>query len=216
MTVIKGCLDKYFGGDRPEMAEYIPSNAKRILDVGCGYGKFGALLQARGSEMWGVELDMNAAAEASKLLYRVINGDIARDLELPEHYFDCVVFNDVLEHVADPWEVLDRVRRYLVNDTGIVVASIPNIGQIYNIYELLLKRDWQYRDQGILDRTHLRFFTRKSIVRLFKECGYHLIAIEGIDPYKNIFFELLNLICLRFIDDMKFLRFACVAKPFDY
>ena len=208
--------EKYFGGDRPEMLKFIPSAARYILDVGCGKGKFGAILQKKGCEVWGVELDASAAEEASKKLFRVVHGNITSNLDLPENYFDCIVFNDVLEHLVDPWEILSHIKQYLVKESGIIVASLPNVRQIYNIYQLLLKKDWQYHDSGILDKTHFRFFTQKSIKRFFKDCDYELLRMEGIDPFKNIFFELLNFLCLRAINDMKYLRFACVAKPCNY
>ena len=81
---------------------------------------------------------------------------------LPDNNFDVVIFNDVLEHFENPWAVLENVKTKL-NASGVVVASIPNVAYITNLVELILKKDWRYKPEGgILDKTHLRFFTKKS------------------------------------------------------
>jgi hypothetical protein len=94
---------------------------------------------------------------------------------------------------------------------GIVIASIPNVRYFGNLYELLLKKDWEYKDSGILDTTHLRFFTKLSMKRMFEDAGYELIRQEGIKKITSWRFRLLNLLTFGFLDDTKYLRFACIA-----
>jgi hypothetical protein len=96
---------------------------------------------------------------------------------------------------------------------GVVVASIPNVRYYWNIRELLFEKQWRYRNYGILDRTHLRFFTKHSIADMFKEAGYEVERIDGINPFGSWKFSLLNLLLLGHIDDMRFEQFACVARP---
>src|SRR5690606_2217936 len=79
------------------------------------------------------------------------------------HRFDCIVFNDVLEHMIDPWSTLESARAFLTPN-GKVVASIPNIIYLPTILGVILRRRWDYRDSGVLDRTHLRFFAKANIV----------------------------------------------------
>jgi O-antigen biosynthesis protein len=121
----------------------------------------------------GIEIDPRAAAEASAHAERVIVGD-AETLDLDEHLgderFDAVLFADVLEHLRDPAAVLRRVRPF-VADGGVIVASIPNVAHV-SVRLALMRGEFRYREVGLLDDTHLRFFTRDSIVDLFESTGF--------------------------------------------
>lgn len=201
---------------RSEMLQFIPSTTKRMLDVGCSFGKFSALVKSKiSTEIWGIEIDPEAAKEAKAKLDKVIIGDICQIIEdLPIGYFDCIVFNDVLEHLVDPWDILQNINKNL-NTNGVIVASIPNFLEFNNIYSLLKTADWRYKEFGILDNTHLRFFTKKSIIRMFDDCGYSLIQIKGINSSRGRKWKLLNTLSLGKINDSQFLQFACVAKKKD-
>lgn len=204
----------YFTHSREEMLKYIPSSSRRILDVGCGSGNFGKLLKSHvNAEVWGVEISHNAAEEAVTKIDKIIVGDIEKDsLSLPVDYFDCIVFNDVLEHLQYPWNVLVRCKVFLQNG-GYIVASIPNVRYCSNMYSLLVRKNWEYEDEGILDKTHLRFFTERSIREMFIKCGYHIIKIEGIRECKfSKKLKILNFILRNSLDDMKYLQFATVAQ----
>ena len=203
----------YYTQDRKEMLKYIPRALRKVLDVGCGSGDFGVLLKSRKDvEVWGVEVCENAAKEAVNRIDRVIIGDIERgDLGLPLNYFDCIVFNDVLEHLLYPWNVLVSCKAFLQNG-GYIVASIPNIRYYSNIKNLLFWKNWEYKDDGILDKTHLRFFTERSIREMFLVCGYHMLKIEGIKEYKfSRKLKILNFLLKSSLNDMKYERFAVVA-----
>jgi 2-polyprenyl-3-methyl-5-hydroxy-6-metoxy-1,4-benzoquinol methylase len=204
----------YYTGARGEMIQYIPREARRILDVGCGEGLFSRQLKRAGAtEVWGIELEAAAAEQAALHLDRVLSGDIAQLLhQLPDSYFDCIVFNDVLEHLADPFYVLRAVKAKLQPD-GVIVSCIPNVRYILNLRDLLARKQWKYTDGGILDKTHLRFFTKKSLIETFHTLGYDILKMEGLRPIKTWKFTLLNLICCGNLSDTRFIQFASVIRP---
>ena len=204
----------YYTQTRPEMTNFVPKNASKILEVGCGEGLFGGQLKQKlHAEVWGVELDNNAAALAQKKLDKVLVGDISQLISrLPEAYFDCVVFNDVLEHLVDPFSVLLQIKPKL-NADGVVVCSVPNVRYISVLKQLLVKKQWKYEGEGVLDKTHLRFFTQKSLIDTFNSLGYEILKIEGINAMPFWKFKLLNILSLGYLSDTQYLQLACVAKP---
>ena len=134
------------------------------------------------------------------------------EFNLPTDYFDCIICNDVLEHFKYPWSILRRLKNNLKKN-GCVIASIPNVRYYDNIKALLLRKEWEYTSSGILDFGHLRFFTEKSILSMFDECGYSVIKIEGINPMilsRKLKFA--AMILGDFLKGMKYLQFACIAK----
>ena len=204
----------YFSLSRPEMMKYVPDEAKTILDIGCGEGIFGQELKKRANrEVWGIEIVGECAEKAGKRLDRVMVGDIETgDFDLPGDFFDCIICNDVLEHCRDPWSVLRRLKINL-KENGCVVASIPNVRYYENVRKLLLHREWKYESCGILDYGHLRFFTQKSILSMFAECGYDVTMIEGSNPMRWSWkLKLATMILGDFLKDMQYLQFACIAR----
>jgi 2-polyprenyl-3-methyl-5-hydroxy-6-metoxy-1,4-benzoquinol methylase len=166
---------------RTDILRYIPDNAKRILDVGCSVGSLGkALKKSRQVEIVGIEADQQAAKICSRWLDKVIVGS-ADDVDLAEHnipekYFDCIVYGDVLEHCIDPWSVVEKHRSFL-SDEGTIIASIPNVRH-YTLIFNLLKGDFPYRNRGLQDKTHLRWFTRRTMVRLFRQNNYNVRIVQ--------------------------------------
>jgi 2-polyprenyl-3-methyl-5-hydroxy-6-metoxy-1,4-benzoquinol methylase len=203
----------YYSGKRPEMLDFVPPTAKKVLDVGCGEGGFGAALKKKDMEIWGVEISGESALIAQEHLDRVMVGDVIDLLDaLPDRYFDCIVFNDVLEHLVDPYTILLRIKGKL-SEAGVVVCSIPNVRYLNNLKKLLLEKQWQYEEWGILDKTHLRFFTEKSIHEMFDRLGYQIVKMEGISALKPSWkFTLLNFFLFGHLSDTLFLQFACVVK----
>ena len=157
---------------------------KRVIDFGCATGNFARLLCERGCEVTGVELNSKAANVAQKYCKEVIVADLDF-ISLNEHFseqisdekFDVAIFGDVLEHLRNPWKVLEETRK-LLKPQGYVIASIPNIAH-GAIRLALLQGNFQYQPLGILDNTHLRFFTRKTVEHLFEDTGYLIDAIES-------------------------------------
>lgn len=169
----------YYGLVRKELLDLIPMGTKHLLDVGCGEGDTALEAKRRlGLEAVGIELHAPAAAIAATKLNRVIVGDVEQvEIDYPERHFDCILCADVLEHTKDPWEVLRRLRRYL-SDGGVLIASIPNLRHISPVMKILLDR-FEYQDSGILDQTHLRFFTLHTIRQLF---GRARLSIRRVVP----------------------------------
>jgi GT2 family glycosyltransferase/2-polyprenyl-3-methyl-5-hydroxy-6-metoxy-1,4-benzoquinol methylase len=165
---------KYYLHSRPEIIELVPLAARKVLDVGCGAGGLCVGLKNRQEvEVEGVELVEQAAVFARSHMDRVLNCTIEEALpNLPDGYYDCIVAADVLEHVMDPWATLIAVKEKL-SANGKIVVSLPNV-QNWEVVSNLLEGKWDYCSEGILDRTHLRFFTRKSIQELFWNAGLHI------------------------------------------
>jgi 2-polyprenyl-3-methyl-5-hydroxy-6-metoxy-1,4-benzoquinol methylase len=204
----------YYNNIRIDMLEFIPPECKIILEVGCGEGLFGEqLMQQRRAEVWGVEPSIDAAAIAATRLTKIIHGTYDDTIALPEQYFDCIVFNDVLEHMIDPWSILRGSRRFLKKNQSWIVASIPNFRNWHNIIEIVVKKEFLYRESGILDKTHYRFFTERSIRTLFNTSGFDIIRCVGINPILSKKFKFANFLLLNSIRDMRFMQFAVVSKP---
>jgi len=169
----------YFDRPRGEMLAFLPQSCRRVLDVGCGNGEFAAAVKAKlNCEAWGVEPSPKSARFAVGRLDRVMEGCFNRELKLPLNYFDCIVFNDVLEHMLDPGSALGQARDLLTQD-GVVVASIPNVAHVWVIANLLAAR-WPQKDSGIFDRPHVRFFARRDMVRLLESAGLEVLEVR---PY---------------------------------
>lgn len=181
----RGGDSPYGTTSRPEVQDLVPESALRFLDVGCNDGGFGAWLTTGRSdrEVWGIEQEPAQANEARLALDgRVVTGTYPQALDEIEGQFDCVSFNHVLEHKVDPWSAL-RVTVERLTPSGCVIAVIPNIRYGPQLADLAIRGRWDYRDSGLLDRTHLRFFTRRSTVELFEQSGF---AIDVIRPVNAI------------------------------
>ena len=152
---------------------------KSVLDVGCGPGNLAAVLQRRGSEVFGVDGDANALRAASRHCVGTAQADLdttpLADV-VGERRFDAIVFADILEHLRDPAQVLQSARALLLPG-GFVVASIPNVA--HGAVRLAFVRGrFEYQGLGILDHTHVRFFTHDSVQRLFEESGFVITGTE--------------------------------------
>lgn len=171
-----GRPDSYYDQARPEVAALVPPRCHRVLEVGCGSGELGQLLRRRGHHVTGLELVPEIAERARRRLDRVVTADVERDgFPFPPASFDAIIFADVLEHLVDPWRVLREAVEVLAED-GVVVASIPNVQNI-DVLRRLLRGRWDYRERGILDFGHLRFFTLATIRALFAQAELSLVHI---------------------------------------
>jgi len=171
---------KAYYGDRKELIQFIPVGCKRVLEVGSAEGGFRQYFNDD-CEYWGIEPNKEAADRSRATLFKVICSDFnSAKAQLSIGYFDLIVCNDVIEHMADPTAFLTAVQPYL-GSKGAVIGSIPNVRFFQNLVNLLLRKDWKYEDSGILDRTHLKFFTLKSLIRLFNFCNYEIEVIKGIN-----------------------------------
>jgi 2-polyprenyl-3-methyl-5-hydroxy-6-metoxy-1,4-benzoquinol methylase len=204
----------YYAQARKEMLPYMPQAIKRLLDIGCHKGAFGFLIKNLfGAEIWGIELLDDDGKKAEKQLDKVIIGDVNVVMhDLPDNYFDCITCNDVLEHLVDPYTVLSTLKAKLTSQ-GVIICSLPNVRYWDNLRNLLLRKQWKYMDHGILDRTHLRFFTELSIKDMFESLGFDIVKMEGINPSHSSNLKLFNFLTFGALSDAKYLQFACVVRP---
>ncbi len=205
--------DGYYDNIRDEMIKYLPKQSKTIIDIGCGNGAYAEVLKQRTkAEVWGIEYMNREAVIASEKLDKVFSGRCEDYMDdLPNNYFDAIYFNDVLEHLVDPYMVLDKVKNKLTKQ-GVLISSIPNVRYHNTFMKLLINKDWKYEDYGVMDRTHLRFFTKKSIRRMYEELGYTIIQHEGINRSRSIKPYLYNLPVLFTQLDIRYPQYATVAK----
>lgn len=172
--------DGYFGSDRAEIVQYVPRGSHRMLDVGCGAGVLLSHLVEIGrcSESWGIEFVESAAREAEKVLDKVIVADLeARVPELPRNHFDIIMCLDVLEHLRDPWATLSELCESLTPG-GELIVSLPNIRYVEVLKDLVYNGRFAYTEAGVLDRTHLRFFTRESAEQLLEGAGLDEVSVD--------------------------------------
>jgi SAM-dependent methyltransferase len=169
--------DSYFSAERPELLVLVPPGRRNVLDCGCGHGRLGAALKARDAcRVVGIERNARAAAEARTRLDAVYVQDAGAPL--PESGFDCILYGDVLEHLADPWAAV-RAHAAALVPGGWVVASVPNVRHFSVAWTLYARGRWAYAPSGILDRTHLRFFTRRDARALLEQAGLRVDAVAA-------------------------------------
>lgn len=188
-----------------------------ILDVGCGEGDFIMHFHEYNSNIWAIEPVEKFAKIASSKVNKLICQPVEEAIkELPDGYFDYIFFNDVLEHLYDPEEILLQIKSKLKPD-GFIVTSIPNVRFFQNLKEVLVKQDWEYKDQGILDDTHIRFFTQKSILRMWDKLNFKIIKFKGINrmnfsPF-NKFYMLLKILSKgKSNEDTRYLNFVTIMQ----
>jgi 2-polyprenyl-3-methyl-5-hydroxy-6-metoxy-1,4-benzoquinol methylase len=179
----------------PELLEKIPLTAKTILDVGCAQGALGAdyLRRNPGCRVLGIEMNEAAAAHARERISEVFVGDVEQTpmpFEVPEG-IDCVIYGDVLEHLSDPWAVLKEHAKYL-SPQGTVLVCMPNI-EHWSFAARLLLGKFDYEDSGLFDRTHLRWFTPRTMARALTEAGLEIadaaprpINTEQAEQFTNV------------------------------
>ena len=175
----------YYSNANPDLLAKIPVTARRVLEIGCGTGGFARAYRDinPAAEYWGVELFAEAAEEAKTVLDEVVLGSIENasvlaelDARRGDRRFDVLIFGDVLEHLLDPWSVLETLRQRM--EPGAVCAiCIPNVGHWSLVREQLLGR-WNYADAGLLDRTHLRFFSRDTAVEMLTKAGWSAVDAD--------------------------------------
>ena len=150
---------------RREMIVFLPDDYESVLEIGCGEGRFANNLKP-GCNIWAIEQDSHSAQIASISIENVLNGlydQVSHDL--PNEYFDLVVCNDVIEHMENPIKFLLSIKEKM-KPNSFLIGSIPNVRFYKNIFELIIKKYWRYKEKLILDYTHIRFFTERIINRL--------------------------------------------------
>ena len=210
----QGVDSPYWSEMRSHVADLVPASAGRVLDVGCNDGAFGAGLLARrpGREVWGIEPhDLDAQTAAGRLT-GVATGFYPEALDRVPGSFDCISFNHVLEHMVDPWQAL-RMTRARLAPGGVIVGEIPNVRHLPFLVDLAVRGRFDYVDSGLLDRTHVRFFTRSSAHDLFESSGFSVDEFRPVVAMGNARFPRTSRLVARVIGDLSYLAFAFRARP---
>jgi len=205
--------DDYYNNDRQEMLNFLPKDAKKILDVGCGDGAFASIVKKiNNAEVWGIEYMDDEAIKANFFLDKVFSGPCEDFIDdLPDNYFDVIYFNDVLEHLVDPYMILEKIKTKL-SKNGIVISSIPNIRYHNVLIPLLFQKKFEYESFGVMDKTHMRFFTKKSIRNMYENLGYEVLSHHGINGSRSIRPILYNIPLLFTAMDIRYPQYATVVK----
>ena len=184
---------EYFGRSRGEVLPYVPHESRRVLELGCGSG---ATLESvknwlgapDGLWLAGVEINAMMAEAARGVANQVWIGDVeALDFaaEIQPGSLDLILCLDVLEHLVDPWGMVRKLTP-LLKPGGRLIASIPNVRHWKFIWNLLFHADFNYRDSGLLDRTHLRFFVKKTAAELVTCGGLRLYGVIPTRQFKPV------------------------------
>jgi SAM-dependent methyltransferase len=162
----------YYSSERRELLPLLPKSMGSVLELGCSEGRHGGLLLESGRAESVVGIDLYVPTdEAATRLTRFIRADVIDWLEGTSEQFDTVLALDVLEHMSDPWSAMQKIFDVL-KPGGRLIVSLPNIRFIKVTADLVLRGRFDYQEQGILDRTHLRFLTRRSVEQLFVGAGF--------------------------------------------
>ncbi len=153
-----------------QIASFIDPGS-HVFDIGCGEGQLAAILTDKGCQVDGMDIKLDRVSDSRHHYKNLLEGNIETfDFNRHARKYDVVVFSDVLEHLQSPEKVLQQAT-LLLKDKGKAVISLPNVAYYSNRLALLFGR-WEYQDEGILDRTHLRFFTLVTGRELVESCGY--------------------------------------------
>lgn len=187
---------QYFSLERDFFKNIITDNNQVILDIGCGTGALGSFfIRNQSCLVHGYEINSNIINEAKSNLTSVIEGNIETDLIPFNHdYFDYIIMGDVIEHLINPILTINRLKPFLKNNGGTILIMTPNVRHWSVVYNLLFKDLWDYKLWGILDFTHLRFFTKNSFSKMLENNNEKNFEIKRIiqNASKSYFFNLIT------------------------
>jgi 2-polyprenyl-3-methyl-5-hydroxy-6-metoxy-1,4-benzoquinol methylase len=204
----QNAYENYFLNVRKELLEMIPHQLKEgnLLEIGAG--SCNTLVFAKennyAKKVYDIEL---CQLENSNQNNPILDGFIIANIEeikLPysEKYFQVILCGDVLEHLADPYRLLNSLQKYL-SDDGVIIVSLPNIRELKTLKKIVFDGDFKYTEAGILDKTHLRFFTKKNMIELLEDNGFQVDFVISSDRCN---FK-------RYIKQLRLLKlFICVFK----
>lgn len=201
----------YYKHEREDLICSVPVGDHRVLDIGCAEGKTGKRLKKDGKALVvvGIELHPDVALRAQENLDCVVQGNV-ESIEIPEPYgkYDYILAGDVLEHLVDPWSVLKKVK-YALAPSGRLIFSVPNIRNWKVLFPLLFQGKWDYQKFGIMDSTHLRFFTKKTCIQLAESADMRVVSISPAGSRIAKKFQQLHLF---FLVELTAVQFVVVCK----
>lgn len=208
--------EAYFANPRMDIQPLLPEHASRVLEVGCGTGATLRWLKESGrcQTTVGMELFESAAVLARPHVDEVVVGNAEQLLEtaFAPASFDLVLCLDVLEHMVEPWAFVAKVDR-LLKPGGVLICSIPNVRHLAVLIPLVFAGRWRYRPTGILDRTHLRFFTRQSALELAATEHLHVTKwLHNIPSSLASRSGALNLLTLGLIKDFLAVQYLIASR----
>jgi 2-polyprenyl-3-methyl-5-hydroxy-6-metoxy-1,4-benzoquinol methylase len=212
----------YFSNPRIDLIGLIPQKVNnKVLEIGAGscdtlieIKKLGLAEEVVGVELLKLPESNQENSGIDKLIICNIEDS---EIDLPHGYFDVIICGDVIEHLIDPWSTLKKLGHYLKPD-GILILSIPNLREYHILYRILFLADFKYTNQGIMDRTHLRFFCKKNIISLVKSALFTPISIYPIFKLevKKRGKRLLDTLTFGLIRDFLTSQYVVVAKKSEY
>lgn len=207
-------MNAYYSHIRKDIISLIPGKKyNALLDVGCGEGFTAELIKKdlKIPFVAGVEINEDAIKSAVNKLDKLYPEDIDSLInrnEIAEKY-DIILFADVIEHLVNPWNTLKNIKSIL-NQNAIIIASLPNLAYIPTLKKIFFNK-WLYTESGILDRTHLRFFTEVTIRDLFYGAGYEIIIIEE-EKCPGFKRNILNLLTFKYFKHLMASKYLIVAE----
>jgi 2-polyprenyl-3-methyl-5-hydroxy-6-metoxy-1,4-benzoquinol methylase len=204
--------NSYYDLPREEILNLIPSTTKHLLDVGCGSGTLAAAAKAKYKidEVVGIEKHEGASKKAALKIDKLICGDIEKvALEFSEKHFNCIICADILEHLVNPESILDKLKTIL-SDDGVLITSIPNIRHIVPLLKIIFNK-FEYESSGILDKTHLRFFTLHTMKKMFDETGFVIQRME-CNRSISLKFRVANILTLGLFKPFTVYQYIFVLK----
>jgi len=203
----------YFSTVRREVINLFPGQVEKVLELGCGEGVTLKYIKEIGLAHWvcGVYFHNESLEKAKKNgVDKVLNIDLnSFDVNAIEDNYDVVLCMYVLEHVTDPWGVV-KVLKSLLTDKGVLIASIPNVQNIRVVFPLLFGQ-WSYKDCGVLDQGHLRFFTRKTAIDLITQGGFDIVKVVSLKE-KHWLPKIVNLLTFNFFQRFVTVQYLIKAK----
>ena len=186
----------YYKNVRVEIMPLLPEKINRIFEIGCGTGETLSYIKSVKHAKWAGGIELTKTTEKikeNKNIDLIIYGDIENKiLPLKKASLDIILCLDVLEHLNNPWLVLKKLKLYLKKD-GVIICSIPNVRNYKVLLPLMFLGNWNYSENGILDKTHLRFFTKKTSIKLIEESGFKVNSITSLIYGKNVYANFLTL-----------------------
>lgn len=206
---------KYFDNFRIDLIEMLPDAVLkgRFLEIGCGTGGTLEYLKSQGAQyVAGVEINREVVelASAKGLDFTVIANIEKDELPFNKNEFDCVIFGDVLEHLYDPWNALKKITFFLKND-GYILLSIPNIKHYPILWNLILHDNWSYSKTGLLDNTHIRFFTLKEIKKLLAFSNLEMVELRYNTDSRRMFW-ILNTLFFNSLFSFSVVQYRVMAR----